>query len=272
MFTSLKKLVAVVGLFAISFSALAGTAIKRAVVIDGKTYEKWVMTEQNVKTIRIIDPASDAIIKETVVEVYDDDSVVSTFKELNESKELVVVRIKYSTVDKKTVNNDGSVTYQYKDVTKTPDGKVVSTGTTTTTQKTVVDGKTGTTTTTTSSESTTVDGDGNESKTSEEVSTETDSEGNTTETVKQTDESGSSSETVTVTDSDGESKSETTNDDGESGSVDKEAGEQQPSGDSPSDDGSAPVQNDPRPGQPYDDSTAQPGINDGSGYDNESNN
>ena len=122
---------------AISLSSFASTAIKRAVVIDGKTYEKWVYTEENIKKTTIVDPATGETIKETVVETYDDQSMVTTYKELNEDGKLVVVRIKYSSLDNKKVNQDGSVTYEYKDVTKDADGNVVSEGTTTTETKTV---------------------------------------------------------------------------------------------------------------------------------------
>lgn len=272
MFATLRKITLALAILTISISSFAGTAIKRAVVIDGKTYEKWVLNEENIKTVTIIDPASGDIVKETVTESYDDQSVVTTYKELNDGGKLVVVRIKYSTLDNKKTNDDGSVSYEYKDVTKDAEGNVVSTGTTTTTTKTVTDGKTGSTTTSTSTTTTSTDSDGNSETESSTTSTETDTDGGVTETVTEKDNDGKVTETTTVQDKEGNSKSETTDDNGNPVVVEGESGDQ------PGDDGdgsAAPDSpSDPAPSEvdPHDPESPHNPEPDGSPYDGENNN
>ncbi len=243
MFATLRKITLVLAVFAISLASIAGTSIKRAVVIDGKTYEKWVLTEENIKTVTIVDPATGEIIKETIVETYDDQSVVTTYKELNEEAKLVVVRIKYSSLDNRKVNEDGSVTYEYKDVTKDAAGNVVSTGATTTTTVTKTDGSKGTTTTTTTTSTTSTDSDGNSQTESSTTETETDKEGGVTETVTETDKDGNETTTVTVKDPEGNSQSETEGSGGEKGSVKGKAGEE------PGDDPNTPENKGDGPGE-----------------------
>lgn len=221
----LRKVILVLLIITFSLISFGGIAIKRAVVIEGKTYEKWVITADRMRTVRIIDPATGVIIRETVIETYDDELIVTTYKELNEEGKLVVVWIKYSSLDKKNVNDDGSVTYYYKDTIKDRSGNVVATGTTTTTDRSVVYGKEGVTVNTTTTETTETDLDGNVTSTTSMVETETDGEGNVVETVVETDADGDVSETTTVVDSEGNSSSETSTESGENGTVAGTAGE-----------------------------------------------